>query len=162
LASAEISLILENIDRAFDKRSWHGTNLRGVIRGLSVGQAAWRPVPERHNIWELTLHAAYWKYAVKRHLLNEEKGGFPIEGSNFIKRPTAGFDTENAWKADVKLLGGMHKQLRSAVAALKPKDLDFTPPDSKVGNREILLGIAAHDLYHAGQIQLIKRMWKSS
>ena len=51
------------LDEAFDRRSWHGTNLRGSIRGLPRSTAAWRPAPDRHNIWELVVHAAYWKYA---------------------------------------------------------------------------------------------------
>jgi len=63
--------ILALIDEAFDKTSWHGPNLRGSIRGVDAGLAAWRPAPGRHNIWELTLHAAYWKYAVRRRLTGE-------------------------------------------------------------------------------------------
>ena len=60
-------LLLAMIDEAYDHRSWHGTNLRGAIRGVTPAVAAWRPGTDRHNIWELVVHAAYWKYAV--HLL---------------------------------------------------------------------------------------------
>ncbi len=56
------------------------------------------------------------------------------------------------------LLGSTHRQLREAVSALTAADLDVTPADSKVSNFEIVSGIIAHDLYHAGQIQAIKRL----
>ena len=63
-----IRVVLNLLDEAFDKKSWHGPNLRGSIRGVTAAQAAWRIAPDRHNIWELTLHAAYWKYVVRRRL----------------------------------------------------------------------------------------------
>src|ERR1700733_13997187 len=65
-------MLIDFLDEAFDKKSWHGPNLRGSIRGLSAKEAAWRPGQDRHNIWELTLHAAYWKYIVRRRLTTEE------------------------------------------------------------------------------------------
>jgi hypothetical protein len=67
-------------------------------------------------------------------------------------------DDEATWKSDVKLLGEMHTKLRAAVAALKPNDLTYRPSGSKVTNFELITGIAAHDFYHAGQIQLLKRL----
>lgn len=83
-------MLLELLDEAFEKRSWHGPNLRGVLRGVTAEQAAWRAAPGRHNIWELTVHAAYWKYAVRRRLLGEKRGSFALEGSNWIERPGEG------------------------------------------------------------------------
>ena len=52
-------MLLDSLDEAFDRKSWHGPNLRGAIRGVTAAQAVWRPAGDRHNIWELTLHAAY-------------------------------------------------------------------------------------------------------
>jgi hypothetical protein len=63
-----------------------------------------------------------------------------------------------AWKADIRLLAEWHRTLRAAVAALRPADLARKPKGSKVSNLALVTGIAAHDLYHAGQIQLIKRL----
>ena len=54
--------LLASLDEAFDKRSWHGTNLRGSIRGLTPAEAARRPGAGRHNVWELIVHAASWKF----------------------------------------------------------------------------------------------------
>ena len=152
-------MLLITIDQAYNKQSWHGTNLRGSIRGVSPDLAAWRPAPGRHNIWELVVHAAYWKYAVLRRLTGQKRGSFALEGSNFFTRPIE--NTERAWRADLKLLDDMHRDLRAAIAALPIAKVEAIEPGRKTTNAWLITGIAAHDLYHAGQIQLIKRLASS-
>ena len=144
------------IDRAYNRQSWHGTNLRGSIRGLTPGVAAWRPGRGRHNIWELVVHAAYWKYTVWRRLTGEKRGSFPVEGSNWFVRPEE--RSEKAWRADVALLDRTHAALRRAIAALPSRKLHAKPAGIAISNFAIMAGIAAHDLYHAGQIQLLTRL----
>jgi hypothetical protein len=151
-----IEPLLFLIDSAYDHVSWHGTNLRGSIRGVTPKQAAWRPAPNRHNIWELVVHAAYWKYVAWRRLTNAKRGSFPLEGSNWMTRPQQ--VTSQAWQADVHLLAETHRTLHEAIAKLRPADLARKPRGSRVSNLALVTGIAAHDLYHAGQIQLIKRL----
>jgi DinB superfamily len=99
-----VPTVLAALDEAFDKRSWHGTNLRGSLRGMSRTTARWRPAPDRHNIWELVVHAAYWKYAVRRRLTGEKRGSFPLERSNWWVRPDD--DSEGAWKRRCRAAGG--------------------------------------------------------
>ncbi len=156
--SAELAILLAAIDRAFDHKSWHGINLKGAIRGLTAEDASWRPAQGRHNIWELVVHAAYWKYVVIRRLLSEKRGSFPITGSNWFVRPSNDASSEGAWRADVRLLTDMHKTLKQAVEGVSAKDLNRIPPGVKTSNLDLIGGIAAHDLYHAGQIQLLKRL----
>ena len=158
MANAEITSLLEMIDQAFDHSAWHGTNLKGSIRGVTAKEAARRPAPGRHNIWELVVHAAYWKYAAWRRLTGEQPGSFPLKGSNWFRRPEE--KSERAWRADRALLDRMHASLREAVAKLPSGELRRTPKGSKVSNLSLLSGVAAHDLYHAGQIQLLKRLSK--
>lgn len=140
--------LLALMDEAYEKKAWHGPNLRGTLRGVTAEEAAWRPGEGRHNIWELTVHAAYWKYAVRRRLTGEKRGSFARKGSNWILRPEAGAG-EAEWRKDLELLGKEHKFLREVVAAMKK----FTEKQF-----HMLRGIAAHDLYHAGQIQILKRL----
>jgi hypothetical protein len=116
---AEIHQLLTILDQAYDRRSWHGTNLHGSIRGVSPKQAAWRPGPSRHNIWEIVVHAAYWKYAARRRLTGEARGSFPMKGSNWFERPQAA--TDALWRSDVELLDAMHRGFRDAVAHLSPR-----------------------------------------
>jgi len=152
-----IDLLLALLDRAYDKKSWHGPNLRGSIRRVDVATAAARPAPRRHNIWEIVVHCAYWKYAARRRLLGEKRGSFPLKGSNWFARPDKP-TTSAAWAADVAMLNEAHQALRTAVAALSPAVLAVVPRGGKVSNWDVLAGIAAHDVYHAGQIQLLKRL----
>jgi hypothetical protein len=154
---AQLEQLVAIIDAAYDRRSWHGTNLRGAIRGLGPEQAAWRPGEGRHNIWELVVHAAYWKYVVLRRVTGSARGSFPLKGSNWFARPQAEATTK-AWRSDVALLDDAHRALRAAIVALPPRALTITPLGSTVSHFSIISGIAAHDLYHAGQIQLLKRL----
>ena len=154
---AGVRLLVAILDAAYDRKSWHGTNLRGAIRGVTARQAAWRPSQDRHNIAELVVHAAYWKYAVFRRLSGAARGSFPLKGSNWFGRENS---SESTWRTDVALLGTMHRSLRAAVARLSVGDLAHTPRGSKVSTFAILSGVAAHDLYHAGQIQLLKQLQK--
>ncbi len=61
-------ILLGAIDEAYDKRSWHGTTLRGSLRGMSAAAATWRPADGRHHVWEIAVHCAYWKYVVRRRV----------------------------------------------------------------------------------------------
>lgn len=152
-----LDLLLRQLDQAYDAKSWHGTNLRGSIRGLTLDEASFRPQPDRHNVWEIVLHCAYWKYTVRRRLTGEKRGSFPLAGSNFFARPD-GAASERDWRRDVALLDMVHASLREAVATLPAKRLRAAASGSQVSNLDAILGIAAHDLYHAGQVQLLKRL----
>src|SRR5512145_935588 len=154
----EMELLLAVIDDAYAGKSWQGPNLKGSLRGISPEDAAWRPGAGRHNIWELVLHAAYWKYTVKRKLLGEKRGSFPIKGSNWFQRPQE--QTMAEWKRDQKLLDETHRSLRQTIAAMNPKRLDKAAGQSKYPFAKIIYGVAAHDIYHTGQITLIKRLMR--
>jgi len=151
-----IAPLLAIIDQAYNRRSWHGTNLRGSIRAVSARQAALRPAPARHNIWEIVVHAAYWKYAVWRRLTGGSRGSFPLKGSNWFRRPDDPGDT--AWRADIDLLEETHRSLRAAVADVPARDLMRRLTGGGETRFALITGIAAHDLYHAGQVQLLKKL----
>ena len=150
-----IDLLLTQLDEAYDRRSWHGTNLRGSIRRVTAADAAWRPARGRHNIQEIVVHCAYWKYAVRRRFTGEPRASFPLRGSNWFGRGSA---EERSWREDITLLHDAHRRLRLVIADLGLRRLEQTPRGSSVSNRAILSGIIAHDLYHAGQIQLLKKL----
>jgi len=137
------------LDEAYEKRAWHGANLRGSLRGISAEQAVWRPEFERHNIQELAMHCAYWKYAVRRKLTGEKRGSFARKGSNWF---LAEEPDEKQWREDLKLLSAEHRALREAV--------EEVPPQRLRDMARLVHGAAFHDVYHAGQIQLIKRLMK--
>jgi hypothetical protein len=153
----EIEHLLGLIDEGYNRAAWHGPNLRGSIRGVTAREAALRPSGGRHNIWELVVHAAYWKYTVRRRLLGEKRGSFALAGSNFFARPVD--RSEKAWRADVALLESEHQKLREVVLSIQRKQLGDAARGSRI--RRLITGIAFHDVYHAGQIQLIKKLVKA-
>ena len=155
-ADAHTGLLLRILDEAFDRKGWQGTVLRGSVRGLSAAQAAWRPHAGRHSIRDLVLHCAYWKYTVRRRLLGEKRGSFPRAGSNFFDPPVR-YDSAG-WKEDVALLVEQHAALRATVESF-PHDRWLEPsPGARWLNAQLVYGVAAHDVYHTGQIQLLKRL----
>lgn len=148
-----IQMLLALLDEAFDHNAWHGPTLLGSLRGVTPGRAEWRPARGRHSIRELTVHAAYWKYAVRRRLNSEKSGSFALEGSNWFEGGGS-----RTWKDDVRLLVDEHKKLRAAIEAYPARALDKPVDVKKQTAAFTIRGIAAHDLYHAGQIQLLKKL----
>ena len=148
----QLKQLLTALDQAYNRPSWHGTNLRGSIRGVSPAAAARRPRPGRHNIQEIAVHCAYWKYAVWRLLTGAKRGSFELAGSF----PRRGADAR-VWRDDIARLDRMHTELREAVADLAPRDLTRRGK-GRYTIADLVTGIAAHDLYHAGQIQLLTRI----
>ena len=154
--AAEIRHLLVLLDESYDRKAWHGPNLKGSTRRLSAEQAAWRPRPDRHSIADNVVHCAYWKYAVRRRLREEKRGSFAFKGSNWFVLPSP--LSESTWKELVGLLDDEHRSLRAAVASFPAERLDQFPEGGKVRYLSLLQGIAMHDVYHAGQIQLLKRL----
>ena len=156
MADSRIPLLLEILDQAFDKRAWHGTTLKGALRGLDPETAAWKPKPDRHSVWELLLHAAYWKYIVRRHVADDDALQFERSPSNWPRLPTP--SNKTALKNDIAYLTQEHRLLRDAVAGLTSKGLDRRCGKIRIPVSMLVHGVAAHDLYHTGQIQLLKRL----
>lgn len=153
----ELQVLLDLLDEAFDRPAWHGPNLRGAIRGLTAEAAAWRPGEDRHSIWEIVLHCAYWKYAVRRRLTGEGKrGSFARSGSNWFALPEPA--SPEAWKTDVALLDAEHRLLRETVVGFPAERLQQRPDGAKHTAARMIAGIAAHDLYHTGQVRLLIRL----
>jgi DinB family protein len=146
------------LDEAFRGPAWHGPALFASIRGVDADQASWRPAPGRHNIWEVVVHAAYWKAIVIRRLTGTRSRQFSLKGTNWFARPDSGRE----WRDDVRLLTDVHEELRGVIAQVDPAAL-ARPVHGKNHTAEYTIrGIAAHDLYHAGQIQLLKALSASS
>jgi hypothetical protein len=154
-----VEACLRLIDEAYDKQAWHGPNLRGSLRGIEPKQAAWRPASDRKNVWEIAVHAAYWKYCCRRRLTGEKRGSFPLKGSNWFERANAA-DHEQ-WRADLALLEQTHRELRDVVAVFPAERLLSAIAGTKHTPLRLIQGIALHDAYHAGQIQTLKRLYSA-
>src|SRR2546423_15118715 len=154
MGDRRIALLLDVVDQAFDRRAWAGTGLWGSLRGLTPREALWRPGRRRHNIWEIVLHTAYWKYIVRRRLTRDVTLAFPRPGSNWPALPAT--PDGRAWRRDVSLLEDQHRLLRTVIARFPAARLGAKGWRSTWTNPQPIYGIASHDLYHAGQIPLLK------
>lgn len=151
--------LLDLLAEAYDRKSWHGPNLRGSIRRVTAAGAARTSGPGRKSIAEIVLHAAYWKYTVRRRILGEARGSFPLKGSNWFALPSQ--YNEAAWRAATRLLDEQHRSLIAAVEGLSSDDMNRVTPGGTYPIGFVVRGIALHDVYHAGQIQLLKALGKN-
>jgi hypothetical protein len=140
---------------------WHGgASVLGSLRGVTPEVAAWKPYPDRHSIWELALHIAYWNYAVWRRIADAPPGSFPRSPSDWPEAPADA--TAAAWDGDRRLVREWHDRLVETL-----RDFDRGPLDEPAGDgsettwANLVTGILLHDTYHAGQIQLMKRLARS-
>jgi uncharacterized damage-inducible protein DinB len=156
--SSSIELLLTNIRRAYEGKGWHGPTLKGALRGVTLAQATRRPT--RNSIRDLVYHSAYWKYCVRRWLLEAAGNGpgpaFPRSPANFPD--PAEQVTDKTFAVDKRMLDDQHRRLVAALKALPVRELDKPAGNTGMTLAEVILGIAAHDLYHAGQVSLIKRL----
>jgi len=152
----EVQRIREQFQRAFNGEAWHGPSVLKILDGVTAQQAAAHPIPGAHSIWELTLHIAAWENACRRRL-----EGDPAQLSDEEDWPTIEDTGEEAWHATQQHLRDNHQALLDAIAALDESNLDrpiienAETPFSSV--YVTLHGAVQHDLYHAGQIAILKK-----
>lgn len=137
-----------------------GPHTGGSAPGVTPAAARWRPAPRRHTIWELALHAAYWKYAVRRRLLDADIPHFPRSPANWPATPDPA--DAPAWAGDRELLVVEHQLLLETIEDFPARRLTRSAGGGKRWTwGDLIIGLLMHDAYHAGQIQLMKRLWAS-
>lgn len=152
-ARAESALLADQLRRAFEGDAWHGPALLEILADIDASTAAARPIKDAHSIWELILHIAAWDDAVNRRIvlgkalqLNDEEN-FPPATDNSLA----------AWTKAVDHAKQAHAQLLKTVEALPDQRLTEQVPGKSYDIRFMLEGVAQHELYHAGQIAVLKK-----
>lgn len=148
-------VVLQMIEEAYREPTWNGTNLRASLRGIPAAAAGWRPLSSRRSIADIVVHCAYWKYALRRRLAGDKRGGFAFPGSNWFTLPDP--VTTPQWKSYLALLDEQHQLLCDFLAS-DTTSLVYGKPATRDQIRRIF-GLAIHDAYHTGQIHLIKKLW---
>src|SRR5205814_6551724 len=136
----QTALLLRLLDQSYDKKAWHGPNLKSTVRRVRAAEAGWRPGPGRRSIADIVVHAAYWKYAVRRRLRGDKRGSFTLKGSNWFVLPTPW--TDRAWRDCLAMLDQAHRGLRETVAELRPELLNVVTPCSKYTPAVMIQGVA--------------------
>lgn len=143
--------IIDQLDRAYQGEAWHGPSVCEVIAGLSAAQAAARPVPEAHTIWELVLHIAAWEDAVRRRLEGDR-----AELSETENWPPVADGSAAAWSKARNALKQAHEGLVAAVGRLDEATLDRPILVQMPSTYATLHGVIQHSLYHTGQIAVLR------
>jgi uncharacterized damage-inducible protein DinB len=149
---SEAARIADQLRRAFDGSAWHGPALLELLEDVDAAAAAAKPLPKVHSIWELVLHIAVWDGAGLRRLTGEKYQ--PIGLANF---PPVTKPTEAAWRKAVVHAKRTHDALVKTVAGLSDSRLGNRVPGKRYDFYHMLHGIAQHELYHAGQIAILKK-----
>ena len=137
------------LDEGYGPGAWHGADLKAAISDVSPELAFWRPSPERHNIAEIALHHAYFVRDVRSRLTGEDPGPFALDGEEWFALPDA---SRLSWPAILKAVDDEQRRLHDAVEALNDSQ-------ATVAERlDLVLGITCHAVYHAGQVQLLKKL----
>jgi len=150
--ASEVARIRGELQRAFEGEAWHGPAVLELLRDITAQQAAARPIAGAHSIWELVLHIAAWENAGRRRL-NGDRAELPDE-ENF---PPVNDTSEAAWQRTIEELKIGHSKLYDAITGLEESRLDEPILDGMRSVYITLHGVIQHDLYHAGQIALLKK-----
>lgn len=153
-ALAIVGVLLDQIESVYEGKAWHGPALRGSLRGITPQEAETARTRSGHSIADIALHCAYWKYAVRRRLQNSKRGAFPWKGSNWFSLPQP--LTHEMWDKLLTTLDDEHEALRQAVESFPESHLARIPKGSKYSYYQLIQGIAAHDVFHAGQVRILK------
>jgi uncharacterized damage-inducible protein DinB len=154
-ANTEASGIADQLRRAFDGDAWHGPSLMELLEDVDAAMAAAKPLKNVHSIWELLLHIAAWDRAGLVRL-----SGKVCQLTGTKNFPLVLKTTEATWKKAVEEAKRTHEKLVETVAGLDDSRLRDRVPGKRYDFYHMLHGIAQHELYHAGQIAILKKAGK--
>ncbi len=149
---SEATRIADQLRRAFDGSAWHGPALMELLKDVDAATAAASLLPKVHSIWELVLHIAVWDGAALRRLDGEKCQ--PTGRANF---PLVSTTNEAAWRRTIAETKRIHENLVKMVASLPESRLRDRVPGKRYDFYHLLHGVAQHELYHAGQIAILKK-----
>lgn len=151
-SSSESALIADQLRRAFYGEAWHGPALIELLADLDAATAAAKPLANAHSIWELVLHVAAWDDAAMVRL-----GGKKCQPTGVDNFPPVSKVTEAAWRKTVAAAKRTHDKFVKTVAKLPNTRLRDRVPGKRYDFSHMLHGVAQHELYHAGQIAILKK-----
>jgi uncharacterized damage-inducible protein DinB len=152
-ATNESALLADQLRRAFEGDAWHGPALLELLAHIDAPTAAMHPIKDVHSIWELVLHIAAWDDAVNRRIVL----GKALELQDEENFPPVKDKSSAEWKKAVDHVKKAHKQLLMTVEGLPDQRLTEQVPGKTYNIRFMLEGVAQHELYHAGQIAILKK-----
>jgi uncharacterized damage-inducible protein DinB len=148
----EVKFLMDQIRTTFSGDSWHGPSVMKTLEGIDAAQASARPLGERHTVWELVDHMTYWLEEVLKSLRDRRVP----KPDKVVDWPGMG-SGEKQWRESVRRLEAAVNTLVDELASWSNRELDETVAGANYSYRQMLLGAVHHNLYHAGQIAILKR-----
>ncbi|HWB63292.1 MAG TPA: DinB family protein [Chitinophagales bacterium] len=151
----EISRIAKTLEYNWDGPMWHGTNLKEVLSGITAELAFRKPGAGSHNIYELVAHLICWR----RFVLEQLKGnaGYTVEINSATDWPGSYATNEESWQQLLDELEETQTELLALISGFKEEMLDEMVPGRKFSWYVLLHGVISHDIYHSGQISILKK-----
>lgn len=165
--TTEIDEIIQQLRRMHDGDPWHGPSRAALLRDVTAAEAAWDPGAGAHGIWEQVLHMRNWTREVEARTLGKraDGSGVPV-GGDWPARNGSG---EAEWQEALASLDAAHRSLLAVIRALAPDRLhayvgatDEKPNGTGISVAMMLRSLAEHDVYHAGQVSLLKRLARAA
>jgi hypothetical protein len=151
--SAAIGIESRVLNEGYGASAWHGADLKAAIADVTPALAFWRPAEGRHNIAEVALHHAYCVRAVRAQISGRPAEPFILRGEDWFE---AADETAITWEKIQATMNAEQERLGALVAEIEAGQT--TSPLTDGGRFDLVLGITCHAIYHAGQMQLIKRL----
>lgn len=155
-ATPEAQLLARVLDEGYGPGAWHGPDLKAALADVSPELAFWRPSPQRHNIAEVALHHAYYTHSVRARLTGTAPEPFALEGEDWFELSEP---NRLAWPQIQTVVEEQQIRLSAVVAEIAAGRTHSKLSDAERFN--LVLGITCHAVYHAGQVQLLKRLHSS-
>jgi hypothetical protein len=148
--------LARDLEEGYSRVGWVGASLRPVAARVGPDEAGWRPPHLKHSLAEILLHCAYWKNRVRHRLLGDRKRSFPLKGSDWF--PVEADLDEDRWAEMLAIIDREHDALCETVKTVKVGPSRGEGFAARMAPQ--VRGIAQHDMYHTGQMRLIRAQYE--
>ena len=143
------------LQEGYGPGAWHGPDLKAALADVTPALAFWRPASGRHNIAEIALHHAYCARTVRTQVSGQPAEPFVLAGEDWFEVADEG---KLSWSAILATVDAEQQRLHELIAQVESGSMASAVPDTERFGR--VLGITCHAIYHAGQVQLIRRLYR--
>jgi hypothetical protein len=141
------------LEEGYGTGAWHGPDFKSALEDVSTELAFWRPAADRHNIAEIAVHHAYYLHSVRGRISSVPPEPFVMQGDDWFPLSD---EKSLSWSDIVATVDSQHRRLVETVAGIAGGKVQPSLTESE--RFDLILGITCHAVYHAGQIQLIKKL----
>jgi hypothetical protein len=153
IEKTETPTLARVLNEGYGPGAWHGPDLKAALADVSPELAFWRPAPGRHNIAEIALHHAYYAHSVRGRLTGTPAEPFVLEGDDWFELSDP---STLAWQEIQAVVDTQQGRLAALIDDISASRVKSPLPDAE--RFDLVLGITCHAVYHAGQVQLLKRL----